>query len=253
MARKKRNFLQGETYFIRQEGHCGSVCFFDDACYKVYLTRLISCLSVYQVELHSYVLLAGEIRLLMTPSTPSGISSLMQVVSGAYVQYFNDRFERNGTLWKGRFKSSLIQGDELILNCHKYIELEPARLKLVSNPGTYQWSSYCINGFGGHGNGVTAHQCYDDFGALAVNRFQQYRDFVAEGFSSESHRLLEHQLSTGSAVCVNKPRVKAIRISMKSKGIKRNRKISKGSKSHQNPSPLRGISAQESCQGIVKM
>ncbi len=197
MAHNKRYFLPGETYFISQQGQGGNLCFFDDACFEHYLTRIVNCLKVYQVQLHSFALLPNEIYLLMTPSTPTGISSLLKAVGNAYVQYYNNRFERSGILWKGPFNSCLIPNSGSVVECQKYIELAPVRARLVSRPGEYRWSTYCINAFGGHGIRVTMHDQYKEFGARSSNRFRQYRDYVNCPVNRDQLRLMEHRLHYG--------------------------------------------------------
>ena len=75
MSEKKQILVRGKTYYVLLEGHDNKLCFVDSACYKYYLTRLKSCLEAYQIELHCYALLPNKIHLLMSPSTPTGISS----------------------------------------------------------------------------------------------------------------------------------------------------------------------------------
>ena len=151
----------------------------------------------------------------MTPSTPTGISNLVQVVGDAYAQYFNNRFDRNSTLWKGRFNSCLIPDGWHVLECQKYIELAPVRAGLVKRPGEYQWSSYCINAFGGHGARVTMHDQYREFDSKSGCRYQQYRDFVTNPYNPEQLKLLEHRLRLGYPRSIERSRGRAVRIARK--------------------------------------
>ncbi len=197
MARSKRVFIAGQVYFVLQEGNSGSRCFYDDACYRHYLLRLLNSLVYFQVNLHAYTLLPNEIQLLLTPETPEGISRLMQRLGGAYAQYFNSRFERSGSLWKGRFKSSLVQGSQQLCSCQKYIELAPVQAGLAGKPGQHEWSSYCANAFGGSRRILTTHEQLKLPGQNMANRFRLYREYIASGFSFEQHKTLEYQLRHG--------------------------------------------------------
>ena len=197
MSRQRRMFVQGKTCFIMLEGHNSNQCFFDDACYRFYLSRIGSCLAHYQVEMHAYVLLPNEIQLLLTPGTAAGISQLMKTVGGAYVQYFNHRFERSGSLWKGRFKSSQLPDAVDALDVQKLMELVPLRKGLVEHPGEYPWSSYCINAFGGHGNLLTPHPAYLALSSPRANRFRDYRSLLGRDFSAGDLRRLEASLRLG--------------------------------------------------------
>jgi hypothetical protein len=51
----------------------------------------------------------------------------MQALGRRYVQYFNFKYQRSGTLWEGRFKSCLVQVEDYLLEVCRYIELNPVR------------------------------------------------------------------------------------------------------------------------------
>ncbi|AWX99154.1 hypothetical protein A8139_03415 [Marinomonas primoryensis] len=50
--------------------------------------------------------------------------------------------ENSGTLWEGRFKSCVINAEEYLFICQRYIELNPVRANMVNHPAEYKWSSY---------------------------------------------------------------------------------------------------------------
>jgi len=197
MSEKKSIIVQGKTYYVKLEAHKDKRCFMDDACFKFYLTRLKSCLDAYQIELHCYALLPNKILLLMSPSTPTGISSMMRVVGRAYANYFNQRYDLKESLWQGKYKSNLLKNDSFILDCYKYIETAPVRESLASSPEKYQWSSYYINAFGGHGRALAMHDQYKIFGAESLNRFKHYRDFVAQTYMITELCLTQHKMLYG--------------------------------------------------------
>lgn len=60
---------------------------------------------------------------------------MMQAMGRTYVQRLNARYNRTGTLWEGRYKASLVQADENLLTCQRYIELNPVRAGMVAAPG----------------------------------------------------------------------------------------------------------------------
>ena len=69
--------------------------------------------------------------MLVTGGQLGCISTMMQGLGRRYVQYFNSRYYRTGTLWEGRFKSSLVDSEHYILRCYRYIELNPVRAQMV--------------------------------------------------------------------------------------------------------------------------
>lgn len=64
----------------------------------------------------------------------------MQSLGRRYVRYAT--YRRSGTLFEGRFKSSLVDSERYLLTCMRYIELNPVRAGMVTDPGDYRWSSY---------------------------------------------------------------------------------------------------------------
>ena len=84
--------------------------------------------------------MTNHVHLLVTPHVKESISRMMQYVGRKYVPYINHQYNRTGTLWEGRYKSSLIQEEPYLLACMRYIELNPVRANMVKTTSDYQWS-----------------------------------------------------------------------------------------------------------------
>ncbi len=67
--------------------------------------------------------MTNHIHLLATADSANGISQMMQQTGRFYVPYINFKYTRTGTLWEGRFKSSLVADDFYVLACMRYIEM----------------------------------------------------------------------------------------------------------------------------------
>jgi putative transposase len=117
----------------------------------------------------------NHVHLLVTPADLTGPARLMQQVGCAYVRYFNERHGRTGTLWEGRFHSTLIDSDQYFLACCRYIEMNPVRASLAHHPGEYLWSSFRHNANGQRDLLVTAHPLYLSLGGSATERRDAYR------------------------------------------------------------------------------
>ena len=72
--------------------------------------------------------MTNHVHLLCTAGTFATTSLMMQALSRRYVQYFNRRYKHSGTLWEGRFRSSLVQEETYLLQVYRYIELNPILL-----------------------------------------------------------------------------------------------------------------------------
>jgi putative transposase len=103
----------------------------------------------------------------------------MQYVGRYYVQYFNRRYERTGTLWEGRYRATLLEPASFLLLCSRYLELNAVRAGLVDDPRRYGWSSYGFNASGSEDALVTPHPEYQKLGRSSKARQSTYR----KGFS----------------------------------------------------------------------
>lgn len=81
----------------------------------------------------------NHVHLLLTPSRPESLAPAMRVLGQTYVQAFNARHGRFGTLWQGRFKSCPVDSDRYLLTVCRYIELNPVRAAMVAAPEDYRW------------------------------------------------------------------------------------------------------------------
>jgi len=176
MARKPRIILPGHPAHIIQRGNNRSASFYTDNDYLYYLHTMHEACLRYRCKLHAYVLMTNHVHLLMTAEADTGISLFMQSVGRYYVRYINKTYKRTGTLWEGRFKSSLVQDGDYYFNCSRYIELNPVRARMVEHPGDYRWSSYRYNAQGQADRLIVPHLLYHDLGDTRQVRAERYRE-----------------------------------------------------------------------------
>ena len=84
--------------------------------------------------MHAYVLMTNHVHLLITPEFAQGVSLVMRDLGRDYVRQINKAYRRTGTMWEGRFKSSLVDSENYCLSCYRYIELNPVRAHMVAHP-----------------------------------------------------------------------------------------------------------------------
>ena len=118
----------------------------------------------------------NHFHLLATPATAEALPLMMQAVGRSYVRYFNQRHARSGTLWEGRYRSTLIETERYLLACMVYIDLNPVRAGMVEHPGEYRWSSYRANAQGEENPLLTPHETFLALGGEAESRQAAYRE-----------------------------------------------------------------------------
>ncbi len=175
MARLPRLALPGQPQHVIQRGNNRAPIFADEADYQFYLEKLRAGAEKHGCEVHAYVLMTNHVHLLLTPQTEVAVGKLIQFIGRYYVQYFNYRYRRTGTLWEGRYKATLLDSERYLLTCYRYVELNPVRAGMVAHPSEYPWSSYAFNALGKVNDVVTPHALYQALGSDEQARQTAYR------------------------------------------------------------------------------
>ena len=186
MPRRPRIHLPGSPLHIVQRGHNREPCFFTEADYLAYLDWLGAALEEAGCQLHAYVLMTNHVHLLLTPPDEGAVARMMISLGRRYVHYVNRTYQRTGTLWDGRYKSSLVQTEHYMMACQRYIELNPVRAGMVPDPADYRWSSYRANALGQGDPLLTPHAVYRHLGRSAATRYEGYRAMFAAELEAEA-------------------------------------------------------------------
>lgn len=190
MARLPRLTIPGYPHHVIQRGNNRQAVFASDADRQYLLDLLAEYATKFRVAVHAYVLMSNHVHLLATPETADGLPQMMQAVGRRYVRHFNDTQGRSGTLWEGRYRSTVIETDRYLLACMAYIDLNPVRAGLVAEAKDFPWSSH------GHYIGqrvdklITPHPLVWELGNTPFAREAAYADLVHAGLSGDQERAL---------------------------------------------------------------
>jgi putative transposase len=200
MARLPRLSVPDYPHHVIQRGNNRQAIFVSPTDYQLMLELLEENARRYEVEVHAYVLMGNHFHLLVTPRAHDALPRMMQAVGRRYVRHFNTSQGRTGTLWEGRYKSTLIQTERYLLACMAYIDLNPVRAGLVPNARDYPWSSH------GHYIGqrqdrlITPHPLYWDLGNTPFAREMAYAELVNAGLSEGTQNALTQSTLQGWAL-----------------------------------------------------
>ena len=142
MARLARFGLADLPQHVIQRGHNGQAIFARATDYQLLLDLLQEYSRSFNVSVHSYVLMPNHFHLLLTPQSAEGVSQMLQALGRRYVRHFNSSQGRSGTLWDGRYRSTVLQAERYVLPCMAYIDLNPVRAGLAAAAADYAWSSH---------------------------------------------------------------------------------------------------------------
>lgn len=200
MARLPRLTVPDLPHHIIQRGNNRAPIFVDAADRERMLELLGEYASREHVAIHSYVLMSNHLHLLATPATAEGLPRLMQAVGRRYVQGFNKRHQRSGTLWEGRYRATAVQTERYLFACMAYIDLNPVRAGMVLRPEDYPWSSYL------HYRGLradrllTPHPIWWQLGNTPFEREARYGELVAQGLSAADQQAMTDATLKGWAL-----------------------------------------------------
>lgn len=206
MPRRARLRVAGVPHHVIQRGNNRSPCFFAEEDYRFYLRCLHEGADRYECAIHAYVLMTNHVHLLVSPAGEEALSLLMRYLGSRYVQYVNCVYQRTGTLWEGRFKSSLIDSARYLLTCYRYIELNPVRARMAASPTDYPWSSYRYHAEGCVNEVIQDHRLYLELGATQIERQLAYRELFRHQLDDKE--LAEIRTSVNGGLVLGEERFK---------------------------------------------
>jgi putative transposase len=200
MARLPRLSVPGYPHHVVQRGNNRQAIFLDSTDRQQMLELLETQARQLDVAIHAYVLMDNHFHLLLTPQTVEGLSRMMQAVGRRYVRYFNDRHGRSGTLWEGRYRSTLIDAQAYLLACMCYIDLNPVRAGLVGQARDYAWSSHAHYAGLRSDRLISPHPLYWQLGNTPFAREAAYARLVQEGLTAACQQELTDSVLKGWAL-----------------------------------------------------
>jgi putative transposase len=178
MPRQRRLVVPNVPLHITQRGVDRRPTFLVDVDFAFYRRTLSDAVRSTGCSVHAYALMTNHVHLLVTPMDRDGPAKMMRLIGGRYVRYFNDRYGRTGTLWEGRFRSTLVQSPHHFFACSRYIEQNPVRAQIAREPRDYKWSSVHRNAYGRVDVVVSEHPLYSQLGSELETRTAEYRKLV---------------------------------------------------------------------------
>ncbi len=180
MTRMSQFKLAGIPLHIIHKGDHRFMCFYTGEDYHSYLACLKAASQAEKIDIHAYVLMTDHVHLLVSPRCEHSVYRMMMQLGQRYTRYFNKKYYHHGDLWEDRFRSCIIDAENYLLTCQRYIELNPVRSGIVSKPSEYIWSSYLVNTHGLSPDFITPHAKYNALGADDAERRKVYRELFRQ-------------------------------------------------------------------------
>lgn len=140
MPRRSESLLINQIYHIYNRGVNKELIFFSERNYHFFIERMKKYLTP-NSNILAYCLMPNHFHLLVLVKTDGFQKSLYQFLM-SYAMAINSEQGRVGPLFQGRYKARIIDDEGYLLDCAKYIHLNPVMADLVNSPESWKFSSY---------------------------------------------------------------------------------------------------------------
>lgn len=191
MPRAARVVFPSMPYHIICRGNNREPIFEEKEDFDKYLEIFRRYKDQYGFRLYHWVLMSNHVHLLVETKENSSLSKLMQGINLAYTIWFNRKKGKVGHLWQDRYRSAVVERDNYLLECGRYIERNPLRAGIVKDPREYSWSSYRVYGYGKQDALTDRNDLYEGMGKGASQRQRAYREYVSSNRDKEEQEIRE--------------------------------------------------------------
>jgi REP element-mobilizing transposase RayT len=190
MSRPLRIEFPDAWYHVMNRGRKGDLIFKERGDYYAFIDLLKDCTEIWNMRVVAYCLMGTHYHILLqTPD--ANLSRCMRHIDGVYTQYFNRSHGLDGHLFRGRYKSILVDSDSYLLELLRYIHRNPVEAGIVKQLESYQWSSH--KGYlSGSEKWNWLHKAYvlRIFSKNTKEALRRYRNFVNKEIPGEINRIL---------------------------------------------------------------
>jgi len=141
MARLPRLEVAGWPHLVVQRVHEGQFLARDDTDRQALLAALRDAARLHGLAIHAYAVCADHLRPARPPRADDSLSLTMQALGRRYVAAFNRRHARQGSLWSGRFRATVLDPAQFLLPAMRFVEQHAVRAGLVQREQDDVWSS----------------------------------------------------------------------------------------------------------------
>ncbi len=191
MTRPLRIEFENAWYHVMNRGRQGQKVYRSADDYRRFLDIVQETTGMFDLRVAAYCLMSNHYHLLvMTPR--ANLSRCMRHINGIYTQYYNRKYRKDGQLFRGRFKSILVEADSYLLEVMRYIHRNPVRAGVAESIEQYQWSSH--RGYVSNASGwgwICKQPVLSMLENNAARQTRAYRHFVCQPDSESMQKVFK--------------------------------------------------------------
>lgn len=189
MSRPLRIIEPGLWHHVMNRGASGAHIYNDDHDRLTFLDLVEDCAQRWGVRTAAVCLMDNHYHALVHDEQGL-LSRAMRHLDGVYTQRFNRRYDRDGSLMRGRFQDRLVETEGYVLEVVRYLHTNPVRAGLVKRAAEYRWSSHRAYLTGTTPDWLHTDGVWELFGDGSAEDRRRFDEFVHQRIPRETLRTL---------------------------------------------------------------
>ncbi len=141
MPRGPRSLVDGGCYHVTSRGNQQQQTFYAPEDYRRMGESVYYYKGKFGLKIYAYCFMPNHVHFVVQPAQGKMLSKFMHGLLRSYTEFFNEKYQKVGHLWQGRFASRIIDTEHYFSECLAYVENNPVRANIVSSAIEYPWSS----------------------------------------------------------------------------------------------------------------
>ena len=180
MPRTARFTVGNGTYHVMTRGNNRNNLFHYEEDFMKYLEILQENKSRYGIKIYHYILMDNHTHKIIKSSDEKSLSEFIKRLNVTYTRYYRKKYKGIGHFFQDRFKSFLIQEGRYLLECGRYIELNPVRAGIVKDAKEYKWSSCRVYTEGDQNKMIDINPEYEGLSDKKEERMNIYKEYLKD-------------------------------------------------------------------------
>jgi len=141
MPRPPRRIYANHCYHVLNRANQKAQVFHHAADYDAFIRLMTKAQGQVELPLLAACLMPNHVHLVVRPSADKDVTKWMHWLFTTHSRHYNDKYEKVGHVWQGRFKACLAQCDQHLLTIVRYVERNALRANLVGAAEDWRWGS----------------------------------------------------------------------------------------------------------------
>jgi len=178
MPRTARIIISNLPHHILNRANNKETIFFSDDDFKFFLNQVKKYKQKFNLKIYHYCLMLNHYHFLINPPNKESLIRFMQSLMLVYAQHVQRKYGKVGHIWQERYKSSVIEKEDYLVQCGYYIEDNPRRAGFIKDLKNWPWSSYHFYAYGELDSIIDIDPNYFSLGYIPKERQENYRQYI---------------------------------------------------------------------------